>query len=255
MLALKAYFDELPYDPLAVYKSCHNYVVRMLKLSDTITNESRYGVHNKKFAKFRGSKFLVTHIVDKLNPSVAIEQITNSQSSRITTYKINEIVIPDKFDTSLDRVCTNGIHYFLSIEAAFYYDLLLFFPTYTGELISYHDNGSAYQTCSYIDGKKNGTYRKYDTSGNLIADCELVDCRSHGKYREFTNRGILIRDICLENGQYHGWYRTYYEDGTLKLEKHYEKGSLDGPYREYFPSKKIKNEYIYKNNIREVVQC
>ena len=29
-------------------------------------------------------------------------------------------VVPDKFDENLDIVCTSGIHYFKSVELAFY---------------------------------------------------------------------------------------------------------------------------------------
>jgi hypothetical protein len=43
-----------------------------------------------------------------------------------TVYKTNEWVYPDRFDEDVDNVCSYGIHYFQSLEAAFCYcDLYL----------------------------------------------------------------------------------------------------------------------------------
>jgi FtsZ-interacting cell division protein ZipA len=38
-----------------------------------------------------------------------------------TIYKVGDFVKPDSFDPDLDEVCTNGIHYFLTLKAAIGY--------------------------------------------------------------------------------------------------------------------------------------
>lgn len=133
-----------------VYKLCNNnfygknsqreWLVIMEKLPDTITNESRTGVINPLCAKFRADKLKVTAIIN-VNTLCTIDSITNYYSQinhppwRIaapiflateylvleTTYTVGEIAIPNSFDSNLSKVCTSGIHYFRSIEPAFYY--------------------------------------------------------------------------------------------------------------------------------------
>jgi hypothetical protein len=40
-----------------------------------------------------------------------------------TNYEVGKLVKPDLFNPNLETICTNGIHYFLSLETAMSYDL------------------------------------------------------------------------------------------------------------------------------------
>jgi hypothetical protein len=124
---IKAINGDYLINSIYVYKSCGEYVVILERLLDTITNENRNNIPNeqsKPFAKYRGNKFLVKDIFHKFNSTKKVSSISSSNfNQNKLEYEIGKIIIPDDFDTDLEKVCSNGIHYFLKLERAFYYSL------------------------------------------------------------------------------------------------------------------------------------
>jgi hypothetical protein len=134
-----------------VYKSCAEYVVILDRLLDTITNKNRNNISNKQckpFAKYRGSKFLVKDIFNKFDSTKNVSSISSSNFKNKLEYEIEKVIIPDNFDTNLENVCLNGIHYFLKLECAFYYSLQ---KIQIGEYLGWHDNGQQYIKCTYTN--------------------------------------------------------------------------------------------------------
>src|SRR5688500_6099539 len=130
----KQYIDIDCENPVYVYKMCNSnnnyWLVIMKKLPNTITNESRKYVQDKKYAKFRASELEVIAIIniqdaktiDTINNIYRVRNIMgNAISFSNIIYKIGCKVKPDRFDFNLDVICSNGIHYFNSIEAAYFY--------------------------------------------------------------------------------------------------------------------------------------
>ena len=94
---------------------------RHFNLNDTITNESRTNVIDHIYAKFRGNQFLVIDIINKFDINKHIGEIQNSTyTHNIIKYKKGEMVKSNSFDENLNNVCSNGIHYFKSIEPALF---------------------------------------------------------------------------------------------------------------------------------------
>lgn len=151
--------------PKYVYKLCNphgiksndEYIVVLEKLPSTVTNEERDSVYDARYAKFRGSEFKVVAIINTDNPKQIIRSATNR---RKTTYTINEIVVPDMFDTDMDLICTTGIHYFKTIDAAFFYRTAP--PRYTGLWYNWNSNGILESTLLYMNGVQ--TRCKYPTA-------------------------------------------------------------------------------------------
>jgi antitoxin component YwqK of YwqJK toxin-antitoxin module len=154
-------------DKKYVYKTCGNYIVVLEKLPDTITNENRFNVSengdNKLYAKYRANKLLVKKIIHKYHLTNC-EKVMSNRCHKIE-YKINETVYPDKFDDNLETVCSSGIHYFLNLKPAFYYNLEIRFMN--GEYLSWYDSGELFEKCNYIDGKKIGEYLKWHQNGEI----------------------------------------------------------------------------------------
>jgi hypothetical protein len=151
---IKAINDDYLINSIYVYKSCGEYVVILERLLDTITNENRNNITNKEcklFAEYRGSKFLVKDIFHKFDSTKKVSSILSSNFENKLEYKIGKVIIPDNFDTVLENVCSNGIHYFLKLECAFYYSLE---KIQNGEYLSWHENGQPSKKCTYTDGKK-----------------------------------------------------------------------------------------------------
>ncbi len=113
-------------------------------------------VDDPMFAKFRGNKFFVKDIICLENPDKKITSAYSSVHSPMFfskfEYKIGEIVNPDKYDKDDDEVCTNGIHFFKSFEAAYHFRD--YSDKYTGYEMDYNDNGkSIIRNIYYFNGK------------------------------------------------------------------------------------------------------
>jgi hypothetical protein len=117
-----------------VFKKCwsnengHECIVTLKKpTTDFISNESRTSVVNRNLAKFRCNGLLVVTIFDLVfqQTVTSITHKTDILFGRpvFTDYEVGKLVKPDLFNPNLDTICTNGIHYFLSLETAMSYDL------------------------------------------------------------------------------------------------------------------------------------
>jgi len=59
--------------------------------------------------------------------------------------------------SELPEICTNGIHYFKSIDATFYYANVP--KNYTGKWIKYNEAGKRLSEGDYVNGKKMDTIK------------------------------------------------------------------------------------------------
>ncbi len=147
------------YGPRHVFKKCismyneHPCILMLEKpIDDFFCNESRQWVTDSKWAKFRCNGLIVLIIYD-LVTNITLDEIwhLNHNSNCMTNYKVNTFVKPNGFDSDLDRVCGQGIHYFLTPEAA--------------------ESYSFYWGCIVIDDKK------YNENGKCIDyNTDIVNC-------------------------------------------------------------------------------
>ncbi len=164
------------------YKSCGiNWIVKMEKLPDTITNENRKDVVNKLTAKFRANKLKVTDIFNKFD-NTKINEITNSCFTKQLTYKIGEIVVADNFDPNIDNVCSSGIHYFNSIDPCMFFDIELTSNNITNtNFIIYETSRCPKKAMEHpispleINPKWTGQYTRYDENGELMMTAQIKD--------------------------------------------------------------------------------
>ena len=105
------------------FKRCQEYLLLLFVPETMKTNESRKIVVDKQFAKFRAEMAYCIAILDTENEKL-VQEHTNQFGDSILVYKVNHWIFPDRFDTNLEQVCTNGLHYFNSLLAAYCYDLL-----------------------------------------------------------------------------------------------------------------------------------
>src|SRR5205823_528566 len=98
-------------------------------------------VVDARFAKYRANKLKVLMIINIRNLSsiVSIDHFYENSFDKKTfiTYIVDKVVYPDKFDDNIDNVCSNGIHYFKSIDRAYNYASPP--PSYTGIWYSYSE--------------------------------------------------------------------------------------------------------------------
>jgi antitoxin component YwqK of YwqJK toxin-antitoxin module len=66
-----------------------------------------------------------------------------------------------------------------------------------GEMVTrkfLHPNGRLHKECSYIDGKKNGPYKRWYYDGQLETEYTLVDGKKDGLYVLWYPNGQLAAD-------------------------------------------------------------
>ncbi len=120
-----------------VFKRCitatSDYLVALKKPTENFQcNELRRAVINKNFAKFRCNG-LITVAIYSIFDHKFIDHFVNVVLQTYTEYRVGSVVFPDRYDEDIDSVCTNGIHYFLTLNSALLYK--------NGEVNGYDCNG------------------------------------------------------------------------------------------------------------------
>jgi hypothetical protein len=111
------------------YKLCKHHIVQLQIKGNYkfkyISNETRT-VIDHRFAKYRSNYMYVNAILD-MNTQKMKNEITHTWNHQtIITYKVGTFVYPDSFDPIEKGVCGHGIHFFKTLEGAYFYDWTAF---------------------------------------------------------------------------------------------------------------------------------
>lgn len=148
------------------------YFVVLTYLPETITNESRDDVVDSHYARFRGSAFKVTFIVNINNSRDLPRQIHHQYRYTITTYTVGKIVRSISFDRNVN-IHSEGIHYYKTPMAAC---MNIPYPrNYTGLWIIWHDNGGKARESSWVDGRLNGQFKIWRADGRICVVLNYVN--------------------------------------------------------------------------------
>ena len=90
-------------------------------------------------------------------------------------------------------MCTNGIHYLRSPDAAFYHRQIP--KNYTGTWMKWHNNGNKHFVGHYINGLRNGnaTYW-YEETGNKQQEGNYVDDKKEGRWIEWYSESKKLKE-------------------------------------------------------------
>lgn len=162
---LKIYIDDESY----VYKSSYDFsidektrkwLIIMQKLVDTQTNEARSDVFDRDYAKFRANKLRVVEIINMENPNITKKIVTNKYAPFEIKYEVGFVVEEDKYDYAVNKICSNGIHYFRTLVPAFYYRSV---PCdYTGNWIEWYSNGHKLEEGYYVNRQRIGQWTRWN---------------------------------------------------------------------------------------------
>lgn len=188
------------YSIIRVYKSANDCLIVMdIDLSIAKTNLSRK-VFDKKYAKYRCDQAKVIKIYKKNYNSIVsteqeIDKIYSDYDPNFIYVKGKNVHVTD-YDNIHANVCTKGIHFYLTKEAA-YYHLFTIINDFNGIYKKWYDDGQIYEKCNYINGKIHGLYEKRYANEQL---------KKKGNY---------------VNGILEGLYETWHENGQLKTKCNY----------------------------------
>jgi antitoxin component YwqK of YwqJK toxin-antitoxin module len=244
---LKTEYKQYIDDPMHVYKSCDDtWLVIMRKLLDTITNEGRDNVEDANYAKFRANKLKVIKIINLTDGSL-INSIENRFDHSSVTYAIDTIVFPNRYDMDKNKICTNGIHYFKTLDAAFYYQVSLYNqPNFTGVWRSFHDNGNIFTEEMYINGLLNGPFTEWNVYGIKTCEGEHLNDNKENNWISWYNDGTKHSEGNYVNNDRHGHWTHFYGNGNKEYEGEYANDRKHGRWTYFYPNgdKKSEGEYI-----------
>jgi antitoxin component YwqK of YwqJK toxin-antitoxin module len=263
-----------------VYKKCSDtlrkdksrkWLVILKKIRTTKTNEERKTI-DPKTAKFRASELRVVRIINLNDPTKTIRYLVNDYEGKKIKYRVGEIVRPDTFDEDINCVCSNGIHYFKSIEPAIFYGGV---PTnYTGIGMNWYEDGQKREEQEYLDGKPTGRWQIWHTNGQKWEEGEYLDGKPTGRWQIWHSNGQKWEEReyldGIPTGRWYKWYpngRKYYEgcylegkkigqwnewhvDGQKWMDCHYLKGKLTGTQCVWYPNGHKSYECSYLNGER-----
>ena len=157
-------------DKKYVYKGTDKAIIVLKLLDDTQTNEHSFTVVNRNFARFRANKLLVVDIIDIMNPSLHLKEIRCPFCPEFL-FSVGEIVEEPKF-TLFETDKKNGIHYFTTVDGAFYYKM--YKKNITERHVSFRCNGqiAASYECQFGG---NITEQKYYSVDGIIVDGNYYD--------------------------------------------------------------------------------
>lgn len=178
------------------YKYCYPYyLVVLTNYSNSVTTEKRSDIKDSLHASYRSNK-MFTELVVNMKTLKVVNSVTNHYFGAHTEYFTDKIVIPDSFDNDLQNSNTNGIHYFMTLEQAFLFGLLV--DDYVGNseritYYSYHFDGSLETTGDLIGRKRYGRWKFYDSIGSKLEKFYGNDTE-YGKTIMYDERGNIMHE-------------------------------------------------------------
>ncbi len=233
-----------------LYKRCGSSIIIVLNYTnESITNEKRSNIVNEKFAKFRANELMVECILNIQTNEKPLHYLHEWGNIQID-YIIGQVVkTKEAFNLNLHIVCGSGIHYFKSLDAAFFY---VDIPKYTGKWIYSYSNGFQYKTCTFENGNvittydsKNRLIEKIDWNLNKIEKYYAKNGQLHKVY-EFKVRHIWNKTT--SNLAKHGEYCKYNLKGTKVSCGSYSFGKKTSDWEFYFPNGSIESCGKYRQN-------
>lgn len=192
-----------------VYKSVGQYVIS-LKLDDECkTNENRKYIFDPMYAKNRCDRAYVVDILNKFTKE-SIDSI-ESDFDETFVYVRNKYITVDDYDAS-NEICSRGIHYYMSYEAAYFHGLD---KVENGEYLQFYDDGELFEKCNYVNGLIHGLYESWYRNGQLYKRCNYVNGVIHGLCELWYENGQLEKKYKYINGSVNGIYESWYRSGHL----------------------------------------
>ena len=203
------------------YKACRNSIVTLELLNSSVTNEKRNGVVDNRYAKFRCDKAKVVNITNVETGEKMENDISIYDPSFY--YRMGEIVKPNFYGKYIHKICSNGIHYFKTKEAALsWFYRQTYFPD--GKWTMWYENGQKYSEGTLKNGEKNGEWIHWHDNGQKGSEGTWKNGNLDGKWIDWWDNGNKQTEGTWKNGKREGKQIDWYENGQKESEHTYKNG-------------------------------
>ncbi len=226
------------------YKACKNSIVTLELIDNSVTNEKRKDVFDSRYAKFRCDKAKVINITNVKTGETMKKDQSISRYHDPLVY-ILEKIVKTNFNKNLDTVCTEGIHYFKTKEAAvsWFYGQYSNFPD--GKWIRWHQNGQKNQEGTFKYGLEDGKWIGYHENGNKKYEGTYKDGKGDGKWIRWHENGQKNQEGTYKNEKRDGKWIYWFYNGQKESEITYKNGERDGKWIYWHDTGEIHYEHTY----------
>jgi len=209
---------------MEVYKAAGNYIITLQIDPDGENNLDRDGVVDKNYAKFRCREAQVVKIKSKFGKET-LDSI-ESDYHKGFIYKVGEKVVEPSYNEKYkNNVCGDGIHFYLSKEAAYYHRLY----GINGLIKDFYPSGQLSQQGVWKNLNPDGEWLCYHENGVLQEKNIYQNGNLHGLHQTWYNNGKQAEITNYIDGKKHGLSRKWHNNGQLKLWDIYKDGKSDCP--------------------------
>lgn len=210
---------------------------------DALTNMDRKSVVNKDTAKHRVNKALVMKIEDA--EGNLYDTATSSQyTKKKLTYTVGKVIEEPSFDMDLEKVCTEGIHIFLTKRVAEFYNLE---SIPNGLLEAWHDNGAKYSEFTFVNGKIEGVSTLWHDNGQKQVECMYVNGKEEGLCHSWFKNGKKETIDMYVNGRLEWKNERWYENGQKACEIMCVNGKEERVYQSWDANGLKQHDVVYVN--------
>lgn len=122
---------------------------------------------------------------------------------------------------------------------------------FTGQSITYTENGKKQSSTEYKEGKINGKIEGWYSSGAKQVEGQLTNGQKSGVWTAWYENGKKIRQGGFENGKEEGEYIWWFENGNLNKKGIYHNGIADGKWEWYYENGQKKQEGILRGETND----
>lgn len=104
---------------------------------------------------------------------------------------------------------------------------------YTGNLVSYFENGNKAYVYEIKNGIQHGAAEFYYSSGTIMEKGVFKNGLKHGNWIKWSAQGQKLAEANYANGEKDGLWVIWDEKGTKRYEMYYEKGKRTGIWKSW----------------------
>ena len=230
-----------------MYKGCRNGLVVTLELDRNDPNTlERSNVDVPNYAMYRCRRAKVVKIENVLTGETAEMAISGYDEQ--FCYKVGEVVEVPEYSAEIEKVCGNGIHFYLTKEAAKFHALgLMNFEGYTGEFKSWHDNGQCWKHGVFKDGKPDGEWEWWHPNGQREVHGWFKDGEKDGEWEWWHENGQRRAHGEHKDGKKDGEWEEWYKNGGRLEHGWYKDGKEDGEFEWWYGNGQRSDHGWYKD--------
>lgn len=114
---------------------------------------------------------------------------------------------------------------------------------FTGEIVSFFEDGKLETSTEYKEGKKNGMEKIWYRNGVILSERNYIDGKKEGIHRGWHEEGQIRFYSQFKNDQFDKESWSWYPDGQVESYAHYENSTLLG-YKQWRNDGKIYMNYV-----------